>query len=241
MREEFQIKENGFDKIKKKSFILVIPLLIIVITGILISHFNDNRESKDIDTLLFLIPIFIIIITFGFLKGIKRQRILFESYKLIITETEIIRERHNTPTISIPRNEIKSIIKNSERIIMIVGNSDEDIIEIPLQINNPEKLEQILTQIQPAIDASETSYTLKYKHILITLLTIGLIACFCISTNKIIVGIIGPMLILLSVYIYYLIRKSKHIDTKTKKGMWSIFLMLFFILGKMYFTLIGEL
>ncbi|MBC8755769.1 hypothetical protein H2O64_13920 [Kordia sp. YSTF-M3] len=244
MNEEFQIRENGFNEIKKGIIIKTIPLAILsAIVGVAISEFNSNKESSDtyIYALLFLITLIIGAITFGVFKGIKRQRILFESYKLTITSSEIIRERHATQTVSIPLHEIKSIVKSSKGIFMIVGSSTEDVIDVPLQINNPERLEQILTQIQPISDADERSFIIKYKYILLGLLMLGLMASVYLATNKVVVGIAGTALTLFLVYAFLKVLKSKHIDKKTKKGMWWILLVLFSILGTMYMKLTGKM
>lgn len=241
MNTEFQIKENGFTEIKKTMIIKTIPIAILATgTGLAISHFNTNGQSSDVNVLPFVIPIIIGALAFGLFKGINRQKGLFESYKLIINENEIIREQNNTQTISIPRNEIKSIIRNPKGILTIVGNSNTEIIGVPSQINNSEKLEQILSQIKPITDSDKKPLTEKYKGVLI-LLMLGLMATVYISKDKIIVGITGIILVLFLGYSFYEVRRNKNIDKKTKNGMWWIILVLLSIIGNMYFKLTGKL
>ncbi|WP_243471066.1 hypothetical protein [Winogradskyella sp. MH6] len=241
MNTEFQIKENGFAEIKKAMIIKTIPIAILAAgTGLTISHFNTNGQSSDVNVLPFVIPIIIGALAFGLFKGINRQKGLFESYKLIINENEIIREQNNTQTISIPRNEIKSIIRNPKGILTIVGNSNTEIIGVPSQINNSEKLEQILSQIKPITDSDKKPLTEKYKGVLI-LLMLGLMATVYISKDKIIVGITGTILVLFLGYSFYEVRRNKNIDKKTKNGMWWIIFVLLSIIGNMYFKLTGKL
>jgi hypothetical protein len=241
METEFQIKENGFAEIKRAMIVKTIPIAILAAgTGLAISHFNTNGQSTDVSVLPFVIPIIVGALAFGLFKGINRQKGLFESYKLTINENEIVREQNNTQTISIPRNEIKSIIRNPKGILTIVGNSNTEIIGIPSQINNSEKLEQILSAIKPITDSDKKPLTEKYKGVLI-LLMLGLMATVYISKDKIIIGITGTILTLFLVYSFYEVRRNKNIDKKTKNGMWWLILVLLSVIGNMYFKLTGKL
>ena len=241
MSTEFQIKENGFAEIKKAMIVKTIPIAILPAgTGLAISHFNTNGQSSDVNVLPFVIPIIIGALAFGLFKGINRQKGLFESYKLIINENEIIREQNNTKTISIPHNEIKSIIRNTKGMLTIVGNSNTEIIGVPSQINNSEKLEQILSQIKLITDSDKQPLTEKYKGLLI-LFMLGLMAAVYISKDKLIVGITGTILTLFLGYSFYEVRRNKNIDKKTKNGMWWLILVLLSIIGNMYFKLTGKI
>ena len=240
MNEEFQIIENGFTEIKKAILIKTIPIAVLAMgTGLLISHFNTNGETSNINVLPFVIPIIIGALVIGLLKGINRQKELFESYKLTLNTNEIIREQLNTPTISIPHNEIKSISRNSKGILTIVGNSSTNVISVPSQINHPEKLVQLLSQIKPIIDSDKKSLLEKCKGLLI-FLTLGLMATVYISKNKLLVGITGTLLILFLGYSFYEMYTNKNIDKKTKKGMWWLLLVLLSVIGNMYFKLTGK-
>jgi len=241
MNTEFQIRENGFAEIKKAMIIKTIPIVILAAgTGLSISYFNTNVQSNDVNVLPFVIPIIIGALAFGLFKGINRQKGLFESYKLIINENEIIREQNNTQTISIPHNEIKSIIRNPKGILTIVGNSNTEIIGVPFQINNSEKLEQILSQIKPITYSDKKPLAEKYKGLLI-LLMLGLMASVYISKDKLVVGITGTILILILSYSFYEGRRNKNIDKKTKNGMWWLILVLLSVIGNMYFKLTGKI
>jgi len=241
MNTEFQIRDNGFAEIKKAMIIKTIPIVILAAgTGLSISYFNTNVQSNDVNVLPFVIPIIIGALAFGLFKGINRQKGLFESYKLIINENEIIREQNNTQTISIPHNEIKSIIRNPKGILTIVGNSNTEIIGVPFQINNSEKLEQILSQIKPITYSDKKPLAEKYKGLLI-LLMLGLMASVYISKDKLVVGITGTILILILSYSFYEGRRNKNIDKKTKNGMWWLILVLLSVIGNMYFKLTGKI
>ncbi|MEP2238052.1 MAG: hypothetical protein ABJI22_06800 [Maribacter sp.] len=241
MNTEFQIKENGFAEIKKALIIKTIPIAILAAgTGLALSHINSNGKTTDVNVLPFLIPLVLGTLAFGLFKGINRQKELFESYKLIVNENDIVREQNNTQTISIPLNEIKSIIKDPKGILTIVGSSNTDVIGVPSQINNSEKLEQILSKIRPISYSDKKPLIEKYKGVLI-LIVLGLMATVFISTNKLLVGITGSILILFLRYSFYEVRRNKNIDKKTKNSMWWLLLVLFSVIGNMYLKITGKL
>jgi hypothetical protein len=241
MNNEFQVKKNGFAEIKKAMIVKAIPIALLAAgTGLAISHFNTNDKSSDVNVLPFAIPIVIGALAFGLFKGINRQKGLFESYKLIINENEIIREQINTQRITIPHNEVKSIIRNPKGIITIVGHSATEVIGIPSQIVGIEKLEQLLSLIHPIVESDEKPLTEKYKGLLVVLL-LGLMATVYISMNKLIVGVNGAIVILFLGYSFYEVRRNKNIDKKTKNEMWRIVLVLLSIIGTMYFKLTGKI
>ncbi|WP_299441621.1 hypothetical protein [uncultured Aquimarina sp.] len=241
MDNEFQIKENGFAEIKKTMILRAIPVVVLAAgTGLAISHFNSNGQSSDVNVLPFVIPIIIGAVAFGLFKGINRQKGLFESYRLIINENEIIREQLNTQRISIPHNEIKSIIRNPKGILTIIGNSTTEIIGIPSQIKNPEKLEQLLTQIHPITESDKKPLIEKYRIVFI-LIVLAMMVSVYISNNKMIVGISGAILILFLGYSFYEVRRNKNIDKKTKNGMWLLIFVLFSVIGTMYLKLTGKI
>lgn len=241
MKEEFKTRENSFNEIKKGIIIKTIPVAILACAvGLTISHFNTNGQASDVDVLPFVIPLIVISLGFGLLKGINRQKDLFETYKLIINDNEIIREQNNTQTISIPLNEVKSITRNPKGIIIVLGNSNYETIVIPVQIDNPDKLEKILSQIRPIRENEHKPFTEKYKGLLIPLM-LGLMATTYIAKNKLTVGISGVILILFLGYSFYVTQRNKNIDKKTKNGMWFLILVLLSILGNMYFKLMTPL
>lgn len=141
-----------------------------------------------------VIPITIGALAFGLYEGINRQKVLFESYKLVVNEKEIIREQTNTQTISIPHNEVKARIRNPKGILTIAGNSANEVIGEPSQIDGSEKLKQLLSQIYPITDSDKMPLTEKLKGLLVILI-LGLLATVYISTIKLIVRVSETILI----------------------------------------------
>ncbi len=237
MPEKFNIKENGFDEIRKKVLYRTIPIGIIAAAGGLsISLFNSNGQTTDVNTLPFVIPIIIGALAFGLFKGLKRQKQIFNSFTLTIDESAVTREQDLTPIISIPIGEIQQIVKSSKGTFVIKGNSPQDVIGIPSQIENPETLESILSELSNITTSDDKSFVQKYQWAF-PLLTVVLMVVTYLSTNKILVGITGTTLIIGLIYSLVTSQQSKHIDKKTKRSMWMVLIVLFSVIAITYFKL----
>lgn len=230
----FKIKENGFNEVKKEILKRVgISAIFILIVVILFSFRGGGRE--DLIVFLFMIPTVGISIAIGFFISINRQKKIFESYTLTISDQEIIREQLNTPAISIPFANVKSIDKNSKGF-SIRSTVSKDIIKIPIQIDNKAQLEEILSDIQPVGDTVEKTFVEKNTNLISIVSLIPIIALY-ISNNKLIVGTCGIFVLLLLGYSFYELQTNKNVDSKTKNTSWIILLVLISIAAKVYVVL----
>ena len=224
MTELYKIKADGFKEIRKQIIIKSIPTgLIALAVGIGISVFNSNGQDTQTNVLPIVIPICLVALSFGIYKGINRQKLLFESYKLSISEDGITREQSNTPTISIPYSDINSIIKDDKGNFLIKGRTALDTIGVSYLIDNHDQLEKNLSQIRPIEITNKPSFDQKYRMPFV-LLTLASMATVYISTNKILVGISGTVVIGLLIGSFIQIQRNKNIDIKTKR--WSYFSIL---------------
>jgi len=241
MNPEFEIKENGFAELKKAILIKAAALAVLSAgTGIAITEYIVSGQPDDVNVLPFFIPVLIGLMAFSLNRAIKRQKGIFESYKLTITENQVIREQNDTETITIPLEDIQSISRSEQGALAIVGNSNTEIIVVPTQIKDSENLERILSEIKTIVDSDKKTALEKLRGLL-PVRVLGLMAVLYISTNKLIVGLSGTVLILTLAYSAYKVRESKNIDKKSKRGMWLIVLVLFSIIGVMFFKLTGEI
>ncbi|MFY0602069.1 MAG: hypothetical protein JXR03_20510 [Cyclobacteriaceae bacterium] len=239
MTDQFKIKENGFNEIRKKMILRVIPIALIAgLGGLAISHFNTGGQSSGISSLLIGLPVILGAMAFGLVKGIKRQKNIFNSYTLIINETEIIRQQNLTPDIIIPIREIKEIIKNKEGAFAIKRENSSDAIGIPIQIEKIEELEIRLSSLKEITESDKKSLIQKFPWAL-PLATVGLMMIVYISTNKLHVGLSGATLTIGLTYSLIIGQKSKHVDRKTKRGMWLTLLILCSVIAITYSKLIA--
>jgi len=235
----FKIREDGFKEIRKKMLQRSIPLLLIAgAVGITISTINSKQEKNDVNVLPIIIPVMAVALGFGIYRGVNRQKGLFESYTLTITNNLITREQQNTPTISIYFNDVKEIAKHKNSSFTIKGKETVDLIGIPAQIENISQLETALQQIQPIVVKDKVSFMEKYQS-LTGLVTLGLMLCVYTVSNKIIVALTGTALVALMVWSFIKIRSSKNVDSKTKRSVWWVVLVLASVIAVMIFKLTG--
>jgi len=235
----FKIRQDGFKEIRKKILLSSIPLLLIAgAVGITINTINSKEKENDVNVLPIVIPMVVLASGFGLYRGVKRQKALFESYTLTITNNLIRREQLNTPTISIYLNDIKEIAKHKNGNFTIKGKETVDLIGIPTQIDDYLLIETVLQQIQSIVVKDKVSFLEKYQS-LTGFLVVGLMLCVYTVNNKIVLGLSGSALVALMIWSIIKIRKSKNVDNQTKRSVWWVLFVLASVIAIMIFKLTG--
>lgn len=236
--QQFRISQATFNESRKKNLIKVVPtLLISLIVGITITEFNSSKGT-DINVLLFVIPVSLIALGIGVYRGLNRQKAILESYVLTVGESFITREQLNTPVIKIETSEVKQINKFHDGSFTLQGTTPSDLIIITRQIENYEQLESILTGLMPLTERTKQSVIEKFQSFT-SLVTVGLMLCVFTVDNKVIVGLTGSALILIILWSFDQVRRSKNVDSKTKKNMWWLLLVLVSVVLVLIFKLSG--
>lgn len=235
---EYKIKPNGFQEIQKKIIFRTVPMsLFAASVGIYIAKSNNSSiNENDFDVLPYAVPLIFVFLGYSLYKGIKRQRSLFESYKLTINDENIIREQLNTSSINLPINQISKISKLKDGTITIIGRNKSEMIIVPVQIEKYDEIESKLNAIIPLKVIEKEKLLEKYSSVT-GLITIGLMVCVYTLTNKIIVGVSGSLLLGILLWSFIVLRKNKNLDEKTKKGVWWIIIVLISIIGVMFLKL----
>ncbi len=237
MNAIFKISENGLKELQKATLKRTAAIFLpIAIIAILLNYYQNGEQSENLMVILLLIPIIGISGGIGVFIGMKRQKQAFESYTLTINNQEIIREQLNTPTIHLPFSDVQSIDENSKGFSIRSSSSAKDIILIPPQIDDIDKLREMLSRIQPIGGEVEKTFIEKNSNAL-TIISVGLIFATLASNNKLVVGICGVLVLLLMVYSFYEIQTNKNIDSKTKNTSWFILFVLISITAKIYVVL----
>ena len=182
---------------------------------------------------MILIPVVFGALAFGISRGIKSQKAIFNSYCLTFDNSRIRREQHNTPTISVLYSDVQEISQSADRSISIKGVSSKDIIFVPKQIEDYEKVEIVLNDIKTITTKNNSSIFTKARKLL-PLLSGGSMASIYLVNDKIIVSISAIVLLIVLGYSFYEIRISKNIDNTTKRRVWWLIIVLASLLMVVY-------
>lgn len=231
--EQFKVSQEGYNKLIKKWLIIMIAVLGVVLS-IYIATAIISHKPGEFDPSPIVIPVVAVIVGFSVFRGIRKQRRIFLSYCVTITDSDITREQINIRPLSINFMEVREIIKTKKGGFMIKGRSSTDVIHIPYVIDNPASLEERLKTFAPITVWEKDPWHLKYRWV-ISLLAVGVwVATFTVE-NKPVSVICGLSAIALILWAFIFILRSKNVPVSTKRRSW-IYLLL--ILGIIYFLYI---
>ncbi len=234
--EQFKFSEKGKKDATKKLFQRIILMnILFLIGGVWINFFTHKGLDEGLDLPFFAIFALTIIfaLSLGTYIGYKRLKSILNSYTLTITDTEIIREQKDTPTIRHLKSEITEITQYTNGSIGLKAHNSKDLIGIPTQIENAERLESLLNQIKP-IKVLESKTWLERLQMPIVILSMVLLGWFFVSKNIWVVEILGVIITGFLIYSMVVSYKNKMLDNKTRRMMYIVILPLISIIGKMY-------
>ncbi|RKR84752.1 hypothetical protein BDD43_5004 [Mucilaginibacter gracilis] len=231
--QQFNVIPGSFNTIRKTILVRAIPLLLIMaVTGIFIT--TATTTTTEVNIWPYLIPFMCLMLSFGLFRGIKKQRLLFESYELTIDNDTLVRKQFNTATIAMPVKEVNQIVKSVNGSFIIKGKSSNSNIIVPAQIDNYAQLETTLNRIKPVTVKQTTNFFAKYAGYAGAAISAVLMICVYTVNNKIVVGTAGLLLVALMAWSFYKIRASKNTDAKTKRSSLYIVIALIAIIVIVY-------
>ncbi len=231
----FKTKPDGFRQIRRTMFFRDLPVILLAFSlGTLLSAFGKPEKPINWYLMGTVILIFVVIITFAFLRIMTERRHMYEDFVLTIDEDGISREQYRTDTITIARHEVSKIYKKRNGSLVIKGNAYSEAIITPSQMEESEKLEQELANIK-----SFSQMPFLEKYWLIPVLTVlSLIVVIDLVTNKWLVGISGLTLIGLLGYSLYRKYGHKNLFYYPKSSIFLVLYIVFSIVRRMYSTII---
>lgn len=212
-------------------------MMLAMVAGGWMSYYNSSQQDAP-GFWFIMIPLFLVLLGVGMYRGIQRQKRLFTSYRLTIDERGLTREQADTPIIRLAGEEIREILKDANGSYAVKGSSINQTILIPAQIENPVALEEAIHHFQPVVAAPQVPAATQALRLL-PFATLVLMVLVYVSANKTVVAISGTLLLGFLGYSLFTTQRSKHIDGKTKKGMWFLLLVIASVLLVMYTKLVG--
>lgn len=233
----FKYDLNRFAELKKAMLKGTLPIMLVALAaGLYIGLGNSQSHPTPMLPAILSVSITgaLIALAIGLSRAVKRQRALYESYRLSIDEDGITREQSNTPTIRIMKADVTFIAKNANGSFTITGKSIREVIGIGAQIEDRDELEQMLRQIRPFGDRLQPPLLEKYgKHA--GFVTIMLLLLVFMSNDRAIVTASAALLLGLLGWSFAETLRSKNIDAKTKRSMYMVFFPAFGVLAKLAF------
>lgn len=239
MLHQFRNTPERFSEIRNRLYSNTLPLLILAILGgAAITYLNADHDESIILPIVITILLGTVVIVFTLYSSLKQQRIWYDSYVLTFDDNSIHRDQDNLPKVIIPYSDVKEIIQTSSGAFVVKSISSKKTIVISAQIEEYEKVKELLSVIKDITEIKETNFSIKYGLIL-PLFVVLLLVFVYLSTDKILVAISGVILLSTIAYSFWSIQRNKNVDIKLKRASWSFLILFLSILLVMYFKLIS--
>jgi len=232
---EFIIGSEGYKKVKKELFVKTgIMMLIVVVAGSCIVGFQPD----GLQTLIFMVPFFVLIMGYSMYRSMARQKSAFESYRLIIDGDTITRQILNTRDIRLRFDEITDIEKTSKGSFVVKTNSNTNTIYVFSQVQNIGALENILATIRP-LTLKQAAFYSKYLSYAIIIIVLAAMVTVYTSTNKLVVGVSAAILICMMCWGFYVMQTNKNVNTKSKNLSWLVIIVILSVAAIVYYKLVA--
>lgn len=227
--KQYSIGEEGIKKFRKRYFNIVLPMVAIgAAIPLTINLLSSHTEDKT--TPWIIVGVVLAYFSFSLVRTFKKQRQTLLSYRLTITDNEIVREQLNMPPLTINFMEVKEIMKTRKGSFIVRGVSRNDLIQIPYWVDDAASLEEQL-QTFATITTANSWLRMQYGVLAIRLLGLALLIVTSAVNNKIIVSICGALLIALIIWGLNELRNNKNISVAAKRRSYVIYTLIAFVVA----------
>ena len=234
----FKLDPAGYKAQAKKVVVRSLSIgVVAVCAGTIAATYNQEKASYDI--LYTVIPVIVVCVGISLWASIRRQRKMWNTYELDISEDTITRTQHNVPTITIAKDEIQYIVESAEGLIVIKSAETNQMILIPGSIAERDELKKTLADFGAIQKISARKKNKWISTIPVTAIT--LFIAFFATKEEIIVLPSGLLLIAFLIWAFITIQRNKNFDKLTKRSSYFIFLVLLSIIGRLYYLVFDKI
>ncbi|MDP3467161.1 MAG: hypothetical protein Q8S11_02430 [Daejeonella sp.] len=227
---QFEIRKDCIKEVRISILKKVILGSLIILGFLSYKYFKD----PNIYVLLLATTTMVGAIIWGYYKAVERQMLLYDSYVLTIDSQTIKREQYDTPDIIIKTADISRIIKNRDGSFSIKGNSPATTLEVPSQLEEYERFENVLSGIKPISKKTGIQF-----EDLVIILFLGSFVTVLISNDKIIIAACAAIVVIGWSYSVFKNQQNQNIDSKSKSNWWIGIIFIIYFIKSVYEKLSG--
>lgn len=233
---EFKLSAEQIERIKKKSLLNAIPLLLIaLVAGFIIGNYNSGYSNMQ-----FVLPLVIVVaaiaVVIGLRYGNKINNDTLASYKIELLDDSIKKYQKNAPLIEIYQSEVVSITEVENRGMTIKTNNSGKCIHIPVYVEGYSELKEALSQWMSITAGKKVNN--QFVQYLTSIATILGLAVVMLCSYPYIVVPVGIALLIALLWSQIKIQKNKNVDNRIKKTSYAIILPIIMIVAKMIAVLL---
>lgn len=230
--EQFRLDFDGINRaIKVRALTMTPTLFFAILLGLYISSVRSEKAIDAFPSIVAICCAFVVTILIAYFgsQGFRRS---LDSYTLTFEGNLITRDQHNTPTITFTKADIREITRDKKGSYRIKAESWSSFMIIPAEVEHPDRLYKLLSNIVPVIDKpSHDSIFKKIGFMLAMVVVILTVILFKESKGRLVVLTIE--VIVAGGIIYSLIRN--HQDKKAEKdSLWHKAFLLISIIISIY-------
>ncbi|TDW96090.1 hypothetical protein [Dinghuibacter silviterrae] len=229
--KEYKFSVEGQKAIREKiATRLILVYLFAGVCAVSVVCYKYIGTSDSGNMLWIIIPLICGWMGWNFFRVFKRQKETYATYTVTLTDNLISREASTLPTVAIYRDDIKKITRLRNGTVCVKGKDPRAIIPILPEIDGFEELTAALAQTMP-IEARRNELVLRAARIGLSLSAVALFIAILYVNNKAIATGCGVLLVALSVWRFWAIRRSRNVDLRAKQRAWVSFVFILLVVG----------
>jgi len=212
----FSMGEKFFADLRRVLLSRTLPLIVLILLIAVLVH--PPGVQVDSAVILFSACIMVPLGFFGVRRGYKQLVATYRGFRLFVSHDRLRRVQPGLPDLEIARDEVTRIVDVPGKGLTVFGTGYQKFIGIPAGLDGFEEARALLvTWMTPE---ERRGGLVSWYPILLGLLTVVGLAVVIGSENRLLVTTLGLGLIGLLLYCIVVLRKSPHIDARTRRGVW---------------------
>src|SRR5215217_4070020 len=200
-----------------------ISTAIILIFSAAIFFFAEDRDYAGSITISITYIAFIFaVLVFSFFRNLRRQKAVYDSYKLTISDQSITREQSNLRAVTIPLAAIKEIKHNAWGNLEVKGFSPHELIVISPYTENFADIKNWLESRYSVVAQKSMGPLLNY---VVMIGVVIIMFVFYKVQNNIIATICGIIMLAVLIWSIYKIQTNSIVEKRTKRISWWLIIL----------------